>query len=63
MQGAPAKAIQELAGHTDLTTTMRYMHLAPGSLAAAVKLLESRPTDPEHGNMAETKAANSPNPP
>ncbi len=27
MAGAPALAIKELAGHTSLTTTMRYMHL------------------------------------
>ena len=27
MRGAPTKAIQELAGHADLTTTMGYMHL------------------------------------
>jgi hypothetical protein len=31
MRGVPAKVIQELAGHADLTTTMRYMHLAKGS--------------------------------
>jgi len=30
MRGAPAKAIQELAGHQDLVTTQRYMHLSPG---------------------------------
>jgi site-specific recombinase XerD len=26
MRGAPARAIQELAGHQDLETTQRYMH-------------------------------------
>ena len=29
MHGAAAKAIQELAGHEDLSTTQRYMHLSP----------------------------------
>jgi len=42
MRGAPAKAIQELAGHADLTTTMRYMHLTPDSKDAAIRLLEAR---------------------
>ena len=37
--GVPAKAIQELAGHADLATTQRYMHLAPGDKAGAVDLL------------------------
>jgi len=40
MRGAPAKAIQELAGHADLSTTMRYMHLSPASLNQAIQLLE-----------------------
>ena len=40
MRGAPAKAIQELAGHTDPSTTMRYMHLSPASRQAAIDLLE-----------------------
>lgn len=30
MRGAPAVAIQELAGHQDLRTTQRYMHLSRG---------------------------------
>ena len=40
MRGAPARAIQELAGHSDLTMTQRYMHLTPAALDAAIRLLE-----------------------
>ena len=40
MHGAPARAIQELAGHRDLATTQRYMHLSPAALGAAIRLLE-----------------------
>jgi integrase len=39
MAGAPALAIKELAGHTSLTTTQRYMHLAPSARSAAIELL------------------------
>jgi hypothetical protein len=42
MRGAPAKAIQELAGHQDLSMTQRYMHLSPAALDAAIQLLEGR---------------------
>ena len=34
MRGAPARAIQELAGHQDLSTTQRYMHLSQRLLRA-----------------------------
>lgn len=40
MKGAPAKAIQELAGHVHLTTTQRYMHLSPAWREGAIRLLE-----------------------
>ncbi len=39
MAGASALAIEELAGHTSLTTTMRYMHLSPSAKSAAIELL------------------------
>ena len=41
MRGAPARAVQELAGHQDLGTTQRYMHLSPAAIDAAIRLLES----------------------
>ena len=39
MRGAPPKAIQELAGHSTLAMTLRYMHLAPIALREAIALL------------------------
>jgi integrase len=40
MKGAPARAIQELAGHQDLGTTQRYMHLSPSAIDQAIRLLD-----------------------
>ena len=42
MRGAPPRAIQELAGHQNLTTTQRYMHLSPAALDPAIRLLDGR---------------------
>jgi site-specific recombinase XerC len=54
MRGVPAKVIQELAGHADLTTTMRYIHLAKGSKEAAIAVLDQPPE--KRGDLPETRS-------
>ena len=54
MRGAPARAIQELAGHQDLTTTQRYMHLSPAAIEGAIRLLESSAVSRSRGDILET---------
>jgi integrase len=54
MRGAPAKAIQELAGHIHLSTTQRYMHLSPQVREGAIALLDGRPVGEVFGEMLET---------
>jgi integrase len=40
MRGAAAIQIMDVAGHTDLKTTQRYMHLSPAMKNSAIRLLE-----------------------
>ena len=42
MKGAPARAIQGLAGHADLSATERYMHLSPAATEGAIRLSDGR---------------------
>jgi hypothetical protein len=56
---APARSIQELAGHQDLMTTQRYMHLSPAALDAAIRLLDAGTapaTRGAHGRRREREA-------
>jgi hypothetical protein len=51
--GPPPKAIQELAGHSTLAMTLRYMHLAPSQLREAIEL---RDFGQQMGNGAAVKS-------
>jgi integrase len=42
MRGVPLTAVQMLMGHSTVTTTMRYAHLAPSTLRAAIDLLNPK---------------------
>ena len=41
MNGVDIKTVQELLGHTSLTMTMKYAHLAPDHRARAIKTLDT----------------------
>jgi site-specific recombinase XerD len=62
MKGASARAIQEAAGHQDLSTTQRYMHVSPAAVEDAIRLLDRPYRAMARGNMlamGSTEIANS----
>jgi integrase len=42
MRGAPISAVQILMGHSSVTTTMRYAHLAPSTLRSVIDMLNPK---------------------
>jgi integrase len=42
MKGVPLNTIQALLGHSTITTTMRYAHLAPSTLRTAIDMLNPK---------------------
>jgi hypothetical protein len=60
MRGAPARAIQELCGHADLTTTQRYMHLSPDAVEAAIRLLDEPTYPASRGKRVEAQGPGGP---
>jgi integrase len=55
MRGAAVRSIQELAGHTELGMTQRYMHLSPAALCEAIRLLDCPTVPANRGDMLETQ--------
>ena len=54
MRRGSAREIQKLAGHQNLATTQRYMHLTPATLGATVGLLNHPQNVPAVGDIVET---------
>jgi hypothetical protein len=52
-RGSP-RAIQELAGHQDVGTMQRYVHLSPAAVRSAIDLLEQRTPMDSLGEILET---------
>jgi len=52
--GATPRAVQELAGHRDLSTAQRYVHLSTAQQDTAIRLLDRRPAGESAGNRLET---------
>jgi integrase len=42
MRGVPMTTVQQLMGHSNITTTMRYAHVAPSTLRIAIEMLNPK---------------------
>lgn len=50
MKATPVTVVKELLGHSSITTTMRYSHVTPLSLRAAIDSLNPRSGIPDFGH-------------
>ena len=53
MAGTPARVIQEVAGHREIRTIQRYMHLSPAAVEGAMRWIDELHPH-RRGNMAAT---------
>ena len=58
MRGGTGGAIQKLAGHSNLATTERYMHMSPTAIDNTIRLLDPPPQFPVSGEIMEKENAN-----
>lgn len=42
LRGVPLTVVKELLGHSTITTTMRYSHVAPSALRSAIEILNPK---------------------
>jgi site-specific recombinase XerD len=50
LQGVPLTIVKELLGHSSITTTMRYSHVAPSALRSAIEML-----NPKNAQMTDLR--------
>jgi integrase len=48
LRGVPLTVVRELLGHSSITTTMRYSHVAPSALRSAIDMLNPKNAQMEH---------------